>query len=398
MAVDRKPQLDLEGRPEVAAEEIDPLLDVPPARFSQAADALARILDERGISILFPPVPARSALPESADDPTHPSLIRLYRDEVARIEPMDRAEEIRLAKRVEFTRRRYSRLLAKLGFPVEEDSRLFTGSCDHEGRAGKSVCLFEPAPPERRSALHARRAEVDLARSGMVERTLHLVLRLVERFRGLGVATMDLVQESNASLFRAVEGFDWTRGVRFTTYATFWINQACLNLLYNTGRTVRVPAYIQKAMKKINEARMREANAAPESIAKTSGLPLDLVRNALSGNRYSLSLDRQLAAEDPGDGRRLLDVLEDPRAGIDLDALEEGQLAERLREALASLPPRERLIVELRYGLNGSRPHTLAEVGRVLHVSLERVRQVQEVALARMRASRGREFLEQFVS
>jgi len=396
MATERKPRLDLENRPTVRIEEVDPLLDVPHGRFGRAADALARILDERGIRVLFAPVPAKASLPDSIEEPTHPSLIRLYRDEVARIEPMDRAEEIRLSRRVEFTRRRFSGLLRAAGVPRNKDSRVFTAACDHE--AGEKGCIFAGVPAERRGALHDRRTEYDAARNAMVERSLHLVLRLVERYRGLGVGTMDLIQESNASLFRAVEGFDWTRGVRFTTYATFWINQACLNLLYNTGRTVRVPAYIQKAMKKINEARTREANAAPESIAQTSGLPVDLVRNALTGNRYSLSLDRQLAAEDPGDGRRLLDVLEDPRAGLDVDAMEESHLGERLREVIVSLSPRERLIVELRYGLNGSRAHTLAEVGKILGVSLERVRQVQEVALARMRASRASDVLEQFVS
>ncbi|MGH7151377.1 MAG: sigma-70 family RNA polymerase sigma factor [Planctomycetota bacterium] len=387
----------LDGRSLLPARELDPYLDVERERFPGVADRLIRRLDRAGTRIAFERSPLLEVPAGGTDSSSRDSALTTFRAEIAEILPMDRKEELRLARRFDFVRRRYRRALDSAGLlplqtPRSEARAFFDGACDHEGDRGNPGCLFASVPPATAETLHARRAEVEEARNEMVARSLYLVLRLAPRFRGLGVPFLDLVQEGNASLFRAVEGYEWWRDVRFSTYATFWVNQAFLSLLYRTGRTVRVPAYIQKAMKKINAARSGEPNAAPEEIAGVAGLGVDFVKNVLAGNKYSLSLDREVGREE-GENHRFLDLLEDPRPGVDLEGIEELRLGDRLRETMEVLSARERLVVELRYGLNGAPTHTLGEVGKILGVSLERVRQIQEVALQRMRGERGRRLL-----
>jgi RNA polymerase primary sigma factor len=387
----------LDGRSPVPARELDSILDVERARFPGVADRLIRRLDRAGVTIAFERTPLLDAPAGASDSSSRDSALTTFRAEVAEIRPMDRAEELRLARRFDLVRRRYRRALDRAGLllfetPRSEARAFFDGACDHDGDREHPGCLFTSVPPAVAETLHARRSEYDAARNEMVSRALYLVLRLAPRFRGLGVPFLDLVQEGNASLFRAVEGYEWWRDVRFSTYATFWVNQAFLSLLYRTGRTVRVPAYIQKAMKRINAARAGEPNAAPEEIADAAGFGVDFVKHVLAGNKYSLSLDREVGREE-GENHRFLDLLEDPRPGVDFEGIEELRLGDRLRETMRVLSARERLVVELRYGLNGSPPHTLGEVGKILGVSLERVRQIQEVALQRMRGERGRRLL-----
>ncbi|HET6202625.1 MAG TPA: sigma-70 family RNA polymerase sigma factor [Planctomycetota bacterium] len=389
----------LETRAAIPVHELDSFLDVDRGRFLAVADRLIRGLDRARVRIEFERIPLRGIPGAEAEATPGEAALSTFRAEVSHIVPMDRGDELRLARRFDLVRRRYRRALAAAGLlplraPRSENREWFDAACDHEGVRGKPGCLFGSVPSETAEALHARRAEYDAARNAMVERALYLVLRLAPRFRGLGVPLPDLIQEGNASLFRAVEGFEWWRNVRFSTYATFWVNQAFLSLLYKTGRTVRVPAYIQKAMKRINAARVTSGkpNVPPEEIAQSAGLPVDFVKHVLSGNRYSLSLDREVGHEE-GETHRFLDLLEDPHPGVDFEAIEDLRLPERLRETMEVLSPRERLVVELRYGLNGAPPHTLGQVGEILGVSLERVRQIQEVALHRMRGERGRRLL-----
>lgn len=363
--------------------------------FDLRARRLIRKLDRDEVRIFFhfrrkDLAPARSR-----------DLLQRYRWEVQRIPVMDREEELRFCMGVELLWRRLQRARRAAGFSAAQ-VEVQPGLEDHpcpECQPGRLRTCFGCAPaelpgPTRERLRHCTR-EFVLARNELIERNLHIVFRLLERYKRTGVPVEDLIQEANQSLFKAVEGFDFTRGVRFKTYASYWVNQAFLNAIYNQSRTVRVPAYIQKAMKKINDATGAVGGGLfdQERISEVAGIPVDLVDTAITGNRFTLSLDRAL---DDGEGTRMSDLVEDETAVLDYDSMEESRLGEYLHEALDALSPRERLILQLRFGLDGERVHTLAEVGQRLEISLERVRQIQKAALVKIRRGSQRDLLEQY--
>src|SRR6185503_21205085 len=242
--------------------------------------------------------------------PVKTSFVQQFRADVDAILPLGRKEEGRLARRIEFARRRL--------------------------QAAQSG-----ADPLSRRLLR-RSTELHALRSEMVERNLYLVLINVERYAQAHASRMDLLQEGCVSLFRAVDGFDWRRGLLFRTYAVHWLNQAFRNYLYNHGHTVRVPVYLQKALKHINQATIRigDANASPGEIAENSDMNESLVSAALTAARSSFSIDAEQSDED---GSRLRDLLVDSGAEDPYSpGLEDVGLEEGLEKALERLSDRER--------------------------------------------------------
>ena len=331
------------------------------------------------------------------------NLLSYYRHEVQRIPVMGREEELHFCMGVEFLWRRLKKARRAAGFRLE-DVEVYPGTEDQgcltcpEGR--ELVCTgCAPADlaPELRARLRARHSEFVQARNELIERNLHIVFRLMERYRGVNVALEDLIQEANFSLFKAVQGFDFTRGVRFKTYAGYWVNQAFLNAIYNQSRTVRVPAYIQKAMKKIHDASnsVAEGLRDREGLSKKAGIPIELVETAMTGNRFTLSLDKTVDQES---GARMLDLIEPEQGNVEesSNAEESVRLTNHLQDALGRLSQREQSILEMRFGLNGEDTHTLSSVGRKLNISLERVRQIQKGALEKIRRGSKAKLLEQF--
>jgi RNA polymerase sigma factor (sigma-70 family) len=247
-----------------------------------------------------------------------------------------------------------------------------------------------PAVGRRWIELHALRTE-------LVERNLYLVLINVERYSHTTASQSDLIQEGSAALFRAVDGFDWRRGLLFRTYAVHWLNQAFRSHLYNFGNTVRVPVYLQKALKHINDAKARlGGGASVDEIARETDLAEGLVSSALAAARSSRSLDKAL--DDDDDGGRLRDLLQDVGGDPYSPDIEEFSLETSLRQALADLSERERFVLEQRFGLDADREHTLAEVAEALGVSLERVRQIQVRALGKLRSAKLRRVVEPFLN
>jgi RNA polymerase primary sigma factor len=232
----------------------------------------------------------------------------------------------------------------------------------------------------------------------MVERNLYLVLINVERYAHTSASRLDLIQEGSAALFRAVDGFDWKRGLLFRTYAVHWLNQAFRSYLYNFGSTVRVPVYLQKAMKHIHQAkeRLRDPNAGIEAIARESGLGENLVQSALAASRTTRSMDIPMGDDD--DGASLRDVLSDKEFDPYSPALEDSSLEDGIHQALDRLSERERFVLSLRFGLGTEREHTLAEVAEKLGVSLERVRQIQVRAITKMRTPKLRKQVDPFLN
>ncbi|MCK6445091.1 MAG: sigma-70 family RNA polymerase sigma factor [Planctomycetes bacterium] len=326
-------------------------------------------------------------------------LRRQFRTEVDSIVIMDREAEARLARRIELARKLLDLALADAG--LERDALVEgAGGMGGVGRGAFTVASGQPFGCQLPPKVCRRWMELHALRTEMVERNLYLVLINVERYSHTTANQSDLIQEGCASLFRAVDGFDWKRGLLFRTYAVHWLNQAFRAHLYNFSHTVRVPVYLQKALKHVNDAKVRlgDPNASVESLARETGLGENLVSASMSAARSIRSMDATF--DDQEEGGRLKDVLEVSQdEGPYTPALEEQQLDQSLNTALSTLSDRERLVIQKRFGLGeGGREHTLAEVASELGVSLERIRQIQVRALNKLRTPRLRKAIDPFLN
>ncbi len=358
--------------------ELDILLDEA-ARdhelFEQSAREIATGMDKKKLDLeILDPASWRKTLELASTTGKSSERVRSvedqFRDEVDQIVLLDREPEAQLARRVEFARIRLNMALEAADLTLED----LDGGCS----SASATATIPKAVCRRWSELHALRTE-------MVERNLYLVLINVERYARTRAARLDLIQEGAAVLYRAVDGFDWRRGLLFRTYAVHWLNQAFRSHLYNFGHTVRVPVYLQKAMKHVKDAieRLGDPDASAAEIAEESGLGEKLVSAALRASRSTFSVDFSFGDDDSGPSLRdtlSLEGDDDPYT----PELEDVSLSEGLAEAMNRLNERERFVVSLRFGINTDREHTLAEVAEVLGVSLERVRQIQVRALGKM--------------
>jgi RNA polymerase primary sigma factor len=375
--------------------ELDVKLDrlaAKPDQFAARAKRLARELDRKDLDLEIRDPQAWRKVP-SAPQPARISFLNQFRHDVENMMIMDRTEEAKHARRIEFARMRLEIACKTAGIEV------VPGLGSEAIQDPAKACLGLEGGGLNRSVLR-RQMELHTLRTELVERNLYLVLINVERYTHTGASRIDLIQEGSLSLFRAVDGFDWRRGLLFRTYAVHWLNQAFRNHLYNFGSTVRLPVYLQKAMKHVNEARARlgEGEATIERIAEKAALSESVVQAALSANRSSYSLDASFSSD--GDGGRLRDLIashDEHPDGYD-PAIEGRTLQQGIDAAMSKLTEREREVLELRFGIGADSESTLADVANRMGVSVERIRQIQMRAMSKLNSPKLRREFEPWLN
>jgi len=367
-------EISVPDRPDgVAPETIDEAPAIDPERVARAAAFAATIGDD----VEEPPrrrrrLRARAAETGGSDDP-----VRLYLKEIGRVPLLDTRQEVRVAARI----KRGLEAASHLEVLEEADE----------------LARLDPSDLARYRRLIR---DGDRASDELIRANLRLVVSIAKRYVGRGMVLLDLVQEGNLGLMRAVEKFDHAKGFKFSTYATWWIRQAITRAIADQARTIRIPVHMVEAMnrvKRVQRQMHQELKREPsvQELAAELDEPVAKVREILRIGLDPLSLDSPVGDEDESN---LADFIEDQNAVAPVEVAARHLLAAAVGDVLVELSEREQEVVRLRFGLEDGRPRTLEEVGRQFGVTRERIRQIEAKTLAKLRhphrSDRLRDYLE----
>lgn len=302
--------------------------------------------------------PARSRAHREAAEPVTDDVMTLYLREISRIPLLSTRDEQRLARQAE-----------------------------HGRRARRCLQTSPKLSAEQREKLRKRVEAGERARQRLITGNFRLVVSIAKRYGGMGVSLPDLIQEGNIGLIRAVEKFDYRRGHKLSTYATWWIRQAITRALAEQGRMIRLPVHTCERLSQVIRAKrdlVQELGREPEAseIARHLGLSADKVDDVLGQAQEPLSLDMPVGEEHDS---RLGDFIEDDAARLPSEATWAALLQQQMSELLTALSPREDRVLQMRYGLRDGHAYTLDEVGSRFGLTRERIRQIEAQALGKLR-------------
>jgi RNA polymerase primary sigma factor len=334
--------------------------ELPP----ESMDAVLQAFTNEGIEVVDSvdadeeaPVSRREAEELALKAPTN-DPVRMYLKEIGKVPLLTAEEEVDLAKRIE--------------------AGLFSS---------EKLATSKKLNDKMRRDLEWIERDGQLAKKKLVEANLRLVVSIAKRYVGRGMLFLDLIQEGNLGLIRAVEKFDYTKGYKFSTYATWWIRQAITRAIADQARTIRIPVHMVETINKLIRIQRQllqdlGREPMPEEIAKEMDLTPDKVREILKVSQEPVSLETPIGEEEDS---HLGDFIEDSDAVVPVDAASFILLQEQLDSVLHTLSDREKKVIQLRFGLTDGHPRTLEEVGREFGVTRERIRQIESKTLSKLR-------------
>ena len=298
-----------------------------------------------------------SATVKLTDDP-----VRMYLKEIGKVDLLTASEEVNLAMKIQ------------AGTEAMEKLEAF--------ERGE----IELTRSEQRRLMRIEQVGLD-AKQSLISANLRLTVSIAKRYVGRGMLFLDLIQEGNLGLIRAVEKFDYTKGFKFSTYATWWIRQAITRAIADQARTIRIPVHMVETINKLMRVQRQllqdlGRDPTPEEIGEEMGMTADRVREIMRISQEPVSLETPIGEEEDS---QLGDFIEDSTAVAPPEAASDSMLHEQLEQVLDSLADRERKVIKFRFGLEDGHPRTLEEVGREFGVTRERIRQIESKTLAKLR-------------